>query len=465
MKRKLKISLSAAAIMAACSAGSFAQSPRQSQAIATSDVLSRISMFSYRDGPESDIYFRGTPIAPLAEGTAEIEYQDGNARIAAKVKNLPEPSSLGPYTVYVLWAVTPDGRVANQGVLPGSYGKKGSIDTTYGASQFALIVTAEPHFAVTVPSSMIALYNVADDVKGTESKVTTLIERSDYSSLTPIPLSDANPIELVQARYAVTIADAAGAENFAPLDYAKASNKLLAAERAQGAKRRSDRKLAAQLGREAVIAGEDARRAAMIGSAAAAVEKERLAAARAASDTANSAAAVARESTRLQTEAERQRAALATASAARADLRNRFNTALPTRESERGLIAEIGGVQFATGQADISASAREGVARFSGIAASYPDLHFSVEGHTDSVGSIAANNALSLRRANAVRDYLIGQGVRASSIDVVGFGSSMPNSDNSTADGRARNRRVDIVVSGGPLQQDAPQRFDGAPTQ
>jgi outer membrane protein OmpA-like peptidoglycan-associated protein len=474
MKRNLKTTLLAAVIMAACSTASIAQQeePQDGQAIATSDVLSQISMFSYRDGPKSDLYFRGTPIAALAQGSAEVEYQDGNARISAKVKNLPEPASLGPYTVYVLWALTPDGRAANQGTFAGSDGKKGEIDTTYGASQFALIVTAEPHFAVTVPSSMIALYNVGDDVKGAESKVTTLIERSDYSRLTAVPISNANPIELVQARYALAIADAAGAEQFAPVDYSQANQKMMAAETAQGGKR-SERKLAPQLAREAVVAGEDARRAAMIGSAAAASETERLAAARSATEVANSAAAVARESTRVRTEADRQqaaasaasaadraaasaasaadRAAASAASSARADLLGRLNAALPTRDTPRGLVSEIGGVQFATGKSDINASAREGVSRFSGIVASYPDLRFSVEGHTDSVGSVASNDALSLRRATAVRDYLISQGVRASSIDVAGFGSSNPNGDNATAEGRARNRRVEIVVSSGPL--------------
>jgi outer membrane protein OmpA-like peptidoglycan-associated protein len=473
MKRNLKIALLAAGIMAACSTASIAQQePQDAQAIATSDVLSRISMFSYRDGPKSDLYFRGTPIAALAEGSAEVEYQDGNARISAKVSDLPEPASLGTYTVYVLWALTPDGRAVNQGTFAGSDGKKGKIDTTYAASQFALIVTAEPHFAVTVPSSMIALYNVADDVKGTESTVTTLIERSDYSTLTAVPISSENPIELVQARYALAIADAAGAGQFAARDYSQANQKMMAAETAQGGKR-SERKLAPQLAREAVVAGEDARRAAMIGSAAAASETERLAAARSATEVANSAAAVARESTRVRTETDRQqaaasaasaadraaassasaadRAAAAAASSARADLLGRLNAALPTRDTPRGLVSEIGGVQFATGKSDINASAREGVSRFSGIVASYPDLRFSVEGHTDSVGSVASNDALSLRRASAVRDYLISQGVRASSIDVAGFGSSNPNGDNATAEGRARNRRVEIVVSSGPL--------------
>jgi outer membrane protein OmpA-like peptidoglycan-associated protein len=462
MKRKINVALLVVGFVTVTPLVTLAQAPRQAQAIASSDVLSEISMFSYRDGPKSDLFFRGTPIAALAEGAVEVEYQDGNAEISAKVEKLPEPSTLGPYSVYVLWALTPDGRAVSQGVIAGEDGGKGKLDTEYGASQFALIVTAEPHFAVTAPSSMIALYNVADDVKGTESKVTTLIERSDYSGLDRIPLDESGSNELVQARYALAIAGAAGAERFASRDYMQAKEKLMAAEAAQSANRRSERRMAPQLAREAVIAGEDTRRAAMIGSAAAATETQRLAAAGAATQAANGVAAVARESARIQTEADRQRAAASAASdariaaaaaatAARKDLRDRLNTALPTRDSDRGLIADIGGVQFATGRAEISASAREAVAKFSGIVASYPDLSFRVEGHTDSTGSDATNNALSLSRATAIRNYLVGQGLPASRIDVAGLGSSMPTADNSTADGRARNRRVEIVVSGGPL--------------
>jgi outer membrane protein OmpA-like peptidoglycan-associated protein len=78
-------------------------------------------------------------------------------------------------------------------------------------------------------------------------------------------------------------------------------------------------------------------------------------------------------------------------------------------------------------------------------------LRFNVEGHTDSIGSVATNNELSVRRAITIRDYLIAQGVPASSINVAGLGSSKPIGDNSTVDGRARNRRVEIVLSGVPL--------------
>ncbi len=162
-------------------------------------------MFNYRDGPKSDLFLRGTPIAANAQGSAEVEYQNGNAQIALKAWNLPELSSLGPYTTYVVWALTPDGRAINQGVLASLDEARASSTPPYGASQFALIVTAEPHFAVGTPSDMITLYNVADDVEGEESKVTTLVERNDYSALAVVPVGE-DPLELAQARYAVAIA-------------------------------------------------------------------------------------------------------------------------------------------------------------------------------------------------------------------------------------------------------------------
>lgn len=461
MNQKTMVALAVMAALGATSAAIFAQGVEQTEAIASSDVLSQISMYSYREGRKSDLFFRGTPIAATAQGKARVEYENGNAQIRAEVKNLPKPASLGPYTTYVLWALTPDGRATNQGVIGGYSGGKGEIKTQYGASQFALIVTAEPHFAVTMPSTMIALYNVGDDVKGSESTVATLTERADYAVLATTALASTaidnqtNPLEIVQARYAIAIASAAGADRFASQAYATANQKLAAAETALKGKRNSERKTAPGLAREAVIAGEDARRSAMIASAESAAEAEQLAATNAATETANDvarvaateAATAATAATEAATGAERQRSTVA----ARDDLRNRLNAALPTRNSNRGLISEIGDVQFATGAAETNASARESLARFSGIVASYPGLLFSVEGHTDSVGSVATNNELSLRRAIVVRDYLIGQGVAASSIDVAGLGLSMPIGDNSTADGRARNRRVEIVISGGPL--------------
>jgi outer membrane protein OmpA-like peptidoglycan-associated protein len=494
MKLTLIAALAAAALSGAASTQTFAQGVERSEAIASSNVLSQISVYSYRDGPKSELFLRGTPPAATAAGRVEVEYQNANARISAEVKDMPEPASLGPYTTYVLWAVSPDGHATNQGVIGGPAGGKAKIETRYGASQFALIVTAEPHFAVTIPSTMMVLYNVGDKVKGVESKVTTLTERVDYASLAGSRLSrmavdGTNPLEIVEARYAIAIARAAGADRFSSVAFATANQKLAAAEAALVSRKSYERKTAPGLAREAVIAGEDARRSALLATtesatadekraaetaatnvandtarveaaevataAAASSQAASTAATNAANDSARAAAAVAataadaasQAASQAATAVEHDRAAVA----ARVDLRNRLNEVLPTHDSNRGLVAEIGGVQFATGTADIDNGARESLSKFSGIVASYPGLRFKVEGHTDNTGSAAMNTKLSLKRAMTVRDYLIGQGVPASSIDVAGLGLSMPIGDNSTTAGRERNRRVEIVVSGGPL--------------
>jgi hypothetical protein len=263
-----------------------AQAPQRG-AIASSDELSQIALVNYQPGAKSTLELRPTPIAMRAEGKAQVEYKDKNARIKVKVRGLPAPPDLGPYTTYILWALTPDGRAANQGVVAGINGDKGSLDTKFAAPQFALIVTAEPHFAVTAPSNMIVLYNVAGKVKGTETKVTSLTERSDYSRMEPVPVEKKRPPDLVAAEYSVEMANAAGAQLYASSLYSGAQQKLADAGDAAMASKRSDRKQAPALAREAVLAGEHARREALTGKQKADAEaKQAAAAARAAREAA-----------------------------------------------------------------------------------------------------------------------------------------------------------------------------------
>ena len=430
---------------------SSAQDLERSRFIASSDVLSQISLFTYQEKRQSDLVFRATPVLSTGEGKGTVEYQDGNAQIYVEVKKMPPPGLLGPYTTYVLWALTPDGRASNAGVLAGPDGDDGFIQTQHPASQFALIITAEPHFAVSAPSNMVVMYNVADKLRGVETKISSLFERADYSSLEQIAI-DERPIELIQAEYAIAIARAVGAEEFVPNQLSAALAKLDAARVAWGSRTSRDRKAAPGIAREAVIAGEDARRAALVARIEHDAEAERQAAADAAASAERDRAAVATQqaveaAARLAAEQAQARAW----AEARALLLNRLSAVLPTRETERGLVSEIGGVQFATGTANLNPPARESLARFSGIVASYPDLRFTIEGHTDNVGSDATNSELSLRRAISVREYLVSLGVPAASFEVEGFGPYRPVADNTTAEGRARNRRVEIVISGGML--------------
>ena len=78
----------------------------------------------------------------------------------------------------------------------------------------------------------------------------------------------------------------------------------------------------------------------------------------------------------------------------------------------------------------------------------YPSLRLTIEGHTDITGSAETNQTLSGQRANAVRNYLVSQGLNAGSLSAQGLGTNNPVADNGTAEGRQKNRRVEIIVSG-----------------
>ena len=146
------------------------------------------------------------------------------------------------------------------------------------------------------------------------------------------------------------------------------------------------------------------------------------------------------ESLRQQAEREKQEL--------RERLLQQLNQILATRDSARGLVANMSDVLFRSGSYELAAGARERLAKVSGIILAYPSLHVSVEGHTDSVGSDEYNQTLSEMRAQAVRDYFVQQGISSSSVEFHGFGKTAPIASNDTPEGRQQNRRVELVLSG-----------------
>ena len=132
----------------------------------------------------------------------------------------------------------------------------------------------------------------------------------------------------------------------------------------------------------------------------------------------------------------------------RADLLLQFNTILQTRDTARGLIVNMSDVLFDTALYSLRPAAREKLAKVAGIISGHPGLRLDVEGYTDSVGGDDYNQKLSEQRGEAVRDYLVQQGVENSSVTSRGFGKSQPVASNETAAGRQENRRVELVVSG-----------------
>ncbi len=150
----------------------------------------------------------------------------------------------------------------------------------------------------------------------------------------------------------------------------------------------------------------------------------------------------AEESDRLRQQAEKEKADL------RAQLLQQLNQVLATRDTARGLIANMSDVLFKTGSFELLPGARERLAKVSGIVIAHPGLRLEVEGHTDGVGSDDYNQQLSEKRAGAVRDYLVQQGIAGDGIVARGLGKTQPVASNDTPEGRQQNRRVELVLSG-----------------
>jgi outer membrane protein OmpA-like peptidoglycan-associated protein len=153
------------------------------------------------------------------------------------------------------------------------------------------------------------------------------------------------------------------------------------------------------------------------------------------------------ESAQQQAEKDKQRAEYEKQEL-RARLLQQLNSILATRDSARGLVANMSDVLFRSGSFELLPSARERLAKVSGIVLAYPSLHVAVEGHTDSIGSDDYNQQLSEHRAQVVRDYFVQQGINSSAVEFRGYGKTEPIASNDTAEGRQQNRRVELILSG-----------------
>jgi outer membrane protein OmpA-like peptidoglycan-associated protein len=103
------------------------------------------------------------------------------------------------------------------------------------------------------------------------------------------------------------------------------------------------------------------------------------------------------------------------------------------------------GAHFAFDKSTLTAAAKDTLGQAVRILKEHPEASVEIQGHTDSVGTVAYNQALSERRANSVKEYLASQGIAESRITTRGFGKSQPTAENRTAEGRAENRRVVII--------------------
>jgi outer membrane protein OmpA-like peptidoglycan-associated protein len=212
---------------------------------------------------------------------------------------------------------------------------------------------------------------------------------------------------------------------------------------------------AVKMKQEAEAAAQEAARqktAAEKATAEAVAQQQALAAE---TDKARQAAAQS-DSLRQQAEKDRERAENEKQEL-RARLLQQLNSVLATRDSARGLVANMSDVLFRSGSFELLPGARERLAKVSGIVLAYPSLRVAIEGHTDSVGSDDYNQQLSERRAQAVRDYFVQQGINSSAVEAKGYGKTEPIASNDTPEGRQQNRRVELILSGDAIGTDAEQ--------
>jgi flagellar motor protein MotB len=473
--------------------------------------------YQYRNGP-TVIDFKGTVLLPDAKGDATVESKAGRTEIDLHAEHLPAPTRFGhEYLTYVLWAITPEGHPKNLGELLAGSSDKVHVRVTTDLQAFGLIVTAEPYAAVRQPSDVVVMENqVRPDTIGTIEPIQVRYELMPrhgyiYNVPTDMQAADGNgpmvsmsqyetTVEIYQAQNAVQIAQAAGAQQYAPDVMSKAQQELSNAQSLQAQK--VDKSLVVAAAREAAQTAEDARaltvqrakdaELAQANAAAAQQQQLRIAAeaqarqaqaqaaqaqAQAAQAQAQAAQARAQSSAdRAQLEAAQQQQAVPAAAPTptpqvavtpetippppplqndrqqqkldlRVGLLQRINGSLPARDTPQGLVATVADGDFRGTKLDMGVISNLG--RIAALVAAYPGLNVEVDGCSDSASPEAERIASA--RAAMVRDTLIRGGLPYSVVTSRSLGNSRPQSSNATGQGRELNRRVEIVISGAPI--------------
>ncbi len=451
--------------------------------------------YFHRSG-STKIAMTGTSLLPRVKGEAKVGSEKGRISIDVHLEGLTPANGFGPeYLTYVLWAITPDGAPSNLGeVLPTGGGMKVDMQVTTNLQSFGLIVTAEPYFAVKVPSDVVVVENhiIEDKTAGVLGKVNahyTLLPKGLYAETAgsktvfdPITRNEHSPLELYEAHNAYNIARLAGADKYAPDILAQVQTALKNADDMDMSKHR-DEKMEITYARDAVQRAEDARISSLrkreaerqqaqvdarqvaesqaaasqlaaqqealnAERARAAADREAAERARAEAQAANAQAAAASANAAAADSAAKAAAAQQSVVAMRERLKEQLNAVLATQETARGLVVTLGDVLFDTGRSNLKQNAQISLAKVSVILQQYPDLKLQIEGYTDAVGSDEYNLKLSQSRADSTKAFLVTNNVNPESVTATGYGKSHPVADNSTAQGKAQNRRVEMVVSG-----------------
>ncbi|PYX56170.1 MAG: flagellar motor protein MotB [Acidobacteria bacterium] len=263
------IALSLSAVAQTTSQTSLTVEPMSPTPTFRVNVISRsVQAVNYRHrSGATKLDFAGINLMTLANGQAQVNSKRGAIEIEAEFGNLEKPTTFGnEYLTYILWAISPEGRAVNLGevLLGGNHRSKLHVTTDLQA--FALIVTAEPYYAVRQPSNVVVLENVVrEDTKGTTEAVNAryeLMERGGYIptgyKFDPVVLNAKLPLEFFEARNALRIAQSEGSEQYAGESYQHAVELMNHADE-YATRKHIDKKPLIAVSREAVQTAEDAR--------------------------------------------------------------------------------------------------------------------------------------------------------------------------------------------------------------
>jgi outer membrane protein OmpA-like peptidoglycan-associated protein len=275
-------------------------------------VVSRsVQAINYKHrGGATKVDFAGTDLMPQAKGEAKVESKKGYIEIEVEFGNLEKPTTFGnEYLTYILWAISPEGRAVNLGEILVGDNHRSKVDVTTDLQAFALVVTAEPYYAVRQPSNVVVLENVVrEDTKGTTEAMHTkyeLLERGGYIptgyKFDPVVLNSKLPLEFFEARNALRIAHSEGAETYARDSYQHAS-RLMDQVDADAISKHTDRKAMIGVAREVVQTAEDARAITVKKIEVERLENERQAAANAQAQTQAQADDATRQKERAQSD-------------------------------------------------------------------------------------------------------------------------------------------------------------------
>jgi len=441
-----------------------------------------LSALTIPSGRDISVNFAKTFRAPArSEMQAVVNFDGRQASVKLDYRRM-EPAVLfaGDISAYVLWAVTLDGSAENLGeVVADVKNASGTLQGYTGKRTFALMVTAEPFATVTRPTELVLF--IAGQAQGPNISNTPFTFKNfttDYkpalNSIAGIQYNDPTPAAVKQAEMALKIAEKIDAADVNPRAVSGAQAafaKALAAGRNR--KLMADQaRIAAQLASQAIKdkfkvieereaaeleAKRLAERAALEERAVTAEsESERIAMElrevqlqrqALAAETANLAklmekqAAEAAAIKRERDEIKKERDDLA------GMLKGALSSVAETTETARGVIVSLSGILFDVGQATLMPASQLSVAKLAGILMVFPNMNLSIEGYTDSTGSYDLNMRLSAERARAVYEFLLAQGIAGSRMKYQGFGPENPVAPNDTESNRAKNRRVEVVLT------------------